>query len=949
MKQFSIQYLILVVFVGYQSHIQSQVNVDEQIAYYYSILDTSQNFELLHQTCYHIISTAQKLKNKDEEIKGVIETQLLFEAFINSDSLSVWIPIGEQILEKYHYEIRPTLYDSLIVRQHYHKARFHHLIGDYSQAITEYNWLWNNLKKEEIENNVIAFYTDMSLRCLAEIAYDNGKLSEATEHLWKSISLHEKINYENLPDQREMLFSRIAQILVEDNQIELANTVWDKAFLIQHNNQKLSEKYPYVKQWAKNTFYLKAISNLKTPDYSIDSASIWLEKANLFGQIEDNLYLSGDLNFQYGVYYSNKKEHKKSLQYFQNALEKFQKYNIEFTIDHQANTLLHIARELSFINPDTALFAIQKLFNFMDNNFTHINPKINPDPNNVDLKKYLSKAIALKNSIFLQKAKENKQDTTLIETALQCSKYQIDLLEIMREDYALEADKMTLITNVYHTLENVWETYCFHHEKTQNPEILKNLYKEQTKAKGRVMLERLSDATSLKSVGLNNDEINCLFLLKSKAANIEKSILQTKENEAKLATLHLDFALASQKYQDFRAKLETTYPLLQKQNTEANSVNVDHVQKYILDEKSAMIEYFMGDSAIFVFVFTKNIYNVIQISRPADIDKNILSLLKTITNAQTFGRSEYKNFSQWSDYFYHLLLSEVIKNLPISITKLIVIPDGQLSKLPFEILGPNNSTVTSFKKYPYLLRQYAVSYALSAQVLLLQLAAEKVENNQKKAFFAGFAPTYSESTHNLLNDVGVESYTLPGAENEVRDIASLLNGSAYIGIDATVEQFKKQAKGYRVLLLALHAIPDLQQPHFSKLLFTVQANNDTVEANLNTIDILQMDLSADLVVLSACQTGFGKMRKGEGVLSITRAFTAAGTKSVVMSLWKVPDTTTHPLMVSFFKALSKGMCKDEALRQAKLEFLDNDAFLSKQNPCFWAGFLVTGTTTSIVR
>jgi CHAT domain-containing protein len=910
-------------------------------------IDSSHDEKIIHQNCLNVIKIAEQFNLKDAEIIGIIELELLFDNTSKPDSLSFWLSRGMKIFEENQHDIRPTLYDSLLFRQHYHTGRFYYLTGNYHQAKEEFDWLWYKWKSKKNHAPLESFYTDLAMRWIAEIATSQEKYSEVVEFSWRSLRMYEISSSKSIPDQRVMIYAKLVEGLILNGELELAEKLWINTLEIINKNKASEEKYPYCKIWALYAYYTKAKANLQIASISPDSSLILLKNALIYQDAKTPPYLLGDLNFQYGKLYAKKKEHLKAIDFYEKSTV-FYKIDSLYTYDNQADCIHQIAKELVYIDKDRALFTIQKNLNSLGKNFTSIDPKINPDPNRIDLKKYLSEAIALKTAIFLQKAKENPQDPTLLETAMQCGKYQMDLLETMRSGYAMEADKMTLITNAYHALENVWETYRYQYEKTKNPEILQNLYAEQTKAKGRVMLERLSDASSLRSAGLNSDEINTLFLFKSKAASLEKTIFQTKNDDTKLATLHLDFTLASQKHQEFRKQLEQTHPRLQQQNAEANSVNVAQVQQHILDEKTAMIEYFVGDSAIFAFVFTKNTYNVHRIARPDDMDNNILILLKTITNAQTFGRSAYTNFSRWSDYFYRLLLAPTLKDLPTTITRLIIIPDGQLSNLPFEVLGQNDPIITSFKKYPYLLKQYAVSYALSTQVLLRQLAAEKEENNENKAFFAGFAPKYPESTLTRMNEESGKGYDLPGAANEVSEIATLLNGNSYLGNDASVEQFKQQANRFKVLLLAMHAIPDMRQPNLSKLLFTHQPNTDAIEADLTTIDILQMDLSADLVVLSACQTGLGKLRKGEGILSITRGFVAAGAKSVVMSLWKVPDATTHPLMVSFFKALKTGMRKDEALRQAKLEFLDNDAFVSKQNPCFWAGFVVTGTTTAVI-
>ena len=108
-----------------------------------------------------------------------------------------------------------------------------------------------------------------------------------------------------------------------------------------------------------------------------------------------------------------------------------------------------------------------------------------------------------------------------------------------------------------------------------------------------------------------------------------------------------------------------------------------------------------------------------------------------------------------------------------------------------------------------------------------------------------------------------------------------------------------------------------------------------------------MPLNADLAVLSACNTGFGVLRKGEGVMSIARAFTYAGVPATVTSLWSAPDRETSDIMVAFYKNLQKGLSRDAALRQAKLTFLDNASRSKEANPYFWAAFVPIGNMETI--
>jgi CHAT domain-containing protein len=184
---------------------------------------------------------------------------------------------------------------------------------------------------------------------------------------------------------------------------------------------------------------------------------------------------------------------------------------------------------------------------------------------------------------------------------------------------------------------------------------------------------------------------------------------------------------------------------------------------------------------------------------------------------------------------------------------------------------------------------------------------------------------------------------LPAAEAEVGAIEDALRGSeshVYIGRRATEDAFKKEAAHYRILHLATHFLSDDRQPLYSKIVLAQDPEAEE-DGYLQTYEIFNIRLNADLVVLSACNTGLGKLSKGEGLVGISRAFLYAGVPSLLVSLWSVDDESTSILMKSFYEHLSNGLNKKQALRQAKLEYLETVPN-NKRDPFYWAPFILVG-------
>ena len=155
--------------------------------------------------------------------------------------------------------------------------------------------------------------------------------------------------------------------------------------------------------------------------------------------------------------------------------------------------------------------------------------------------------------------------------------------------------------------------------------------------------------------------------------------------------------------------------------------------------------------------------------------------------------------------------------------------------------------------------------------------------------------------------------------------------------------FKMVAPDCRLLLLAMHGIADAENPELSRFLFGDQLFDSLENDNILYASELQiMQLQADLAVLSACHSGFGKLQKGEGVYSLARAFARAGVPATVMSLWLLHENSAGPLVQGFLKYLQAGKTKDEALRLAKLDYLKDDQYFEMTHPFYWAGVTASG-------
>jgi CHAT domain-containing protein len=276
---------------------------------------------------------------------------------------------------------------------------------------------------------------------------------------------------------------------------------------------------------------------------------------------------------------------------------------------------------------------------------------------------------------------------------------------------------------------------------------------------------------------------------------------------------------------------------------------------------------------------------------------------------------------------------------------LIIVPDGVLYYVPFEALLTEPAKGRSYRDLPYLLRRYSIAYVPSASVLagLREPRQEPAQASRRQvAAFAPFIlPEVAKASREATRDGSQPGFgTLPASRREVSEITGLYSGAAlsFVGNAATEAAFKHDpgVASARRLHLATHAQINEAQPELSALIFKP---GDGEDGYLDVREIFSLKLSADLAVLSACETGLGKEVTGEGLIGLTRAFFYAGVPSLVVSLWNVVDGPTPDLMRDFYKGMDQFNDKSRALQSAKLAMVAQGTYAY---PTYWASFILLG-------
>jgi CHAT domain-containing protein/tetratricopeptide (TPR) repeat protein len=371
----------------------------------------------------------------------------------------------------------------------------------------------------------------------------------------------------------------------------------------------------------------------------------------------------------------------------------------------------------------------------------------------------------------------------------------------------------------------------------------------------------------------------------------------------------------------------------------------------LLDADTALLEYFVGRDESVLFVVTRDGLTSYVLPSGRELSGLVEKVRSLI---EQYSELEIGDFRRQSSKLYRLLVGPAAKVLAGK-HSLLIAPDGPLYVFPFEVLLAGETTGLSYPDLPYLLRQHAVSYVPSASVLKGLREAEAREpprEPQEKAFVAFANPLVNGGlnggqagprTDPIRGSTETEHRSFPPllySEEEVRAIARLFAGDQvelYLGGNATKENVLDNplVESARRVHFATHGFVDEARPERSALVLTPSAGQD---GYLTVAEIFNMKLRADLLVLSACETGLGKEVGGEGIVGLTRAFLYAGAKSLIVSLWPVVDRPTADLMQNFYRSLDATGSKVEALRKAKLDMIRG----GQANPYLWAPFILSG-------
>ncbi|MFK7796618.1 MAG: CHAT domain-containing protein [Aureispira sp.] len=769
-------------------------------------------------------------------------------------------------------------------------------LGDYDNAILYYNKVIKIAKKHNLDIAENIYYPTF---CLAHCYKAQGQLQKSQKILTQLIDKLEHFSAE------KNYYYYIALI---------------------QSYHTLIEIYLSKKKFKKILYYLQELQIIhQQHDYKKSCTYLYLSK-----------------------YYTEIKDYKKAIDYIPQTLSSLSPTNKKYYHPVIFNHIAYIYQQQG--DYSKALAYCQKSLQSSSINFSKEEQYSNPSFDAFFQKHELIITLSTKLQV-LQALYEQKDTNITPQLLLSTIKLSIEVLEYKNKIFKSKSSQTYWLNREAIPLfENAIKITLDLYEQTKKKQYLNEAFMLSERSKSIMMMNALQEQNASTFGGIPKELIK-----REQELERSKKIAEKAKQDAQMMGDSVQI-----RYQDslifvyheekieLLENFEASYPKYYELKYQVQETSIQDVQEG-LDEQTFLIEYFQGQNHIYVFTISKEKAFVHHFEHNTIYDTWLASfqhLLPDVQRAQDDINKTYKTFVKASYKLYQLLLE---RNMLTDKSHLILIPDGQLAYLPFEVLltkdvaqAANQPINANFATLPYLLRQYTTNYNYSAYLFLQQ---QTQTNNKKACKILALAPSYSNKNAPTWRNPYERNLRkildqLPGATRELDSLEAMFGGAFLRDQEANETNFREIAASYDILHLAVHGLVDEAKPELSGL--ALEEDNHSVQDNiLYAYEIKQLDLNAQMVVLSACETGIGKYQRGEGVLSIGRGFMYAGVPSLVTTLWKLNDNTGPFIITEFYKNLHKGLPKDEALRQAKLLYLNRYNGIAS-HPALWACLVQVG-------
>lgn len=799
-------------------------------------------------------------------------------------------------------QVLPPQHPSL-ARAHNNIAIIYYYQGDFQRTLEYFNNAAGVLVKFYGVNHplVATAYNNIGI-----VYSEIGELTKAAENLEKAIHIREKILGKNHPDIA-VGYQNLGAIYYDMSEYDEAIRYYKRSEMI--HLEKFSEGHPQL--------------------------------ANVYANL--------------GEAYAAKEEYKQALDYYQKDLD----INLRLLgAEHPfiGDTYTKIGKTYAMIeNYDMALDHYQKALKVFLRDYNPEEAYRELSFEEVTFPYLLLETLKLKGRALKALAEQSEQPNHL-EQSLQTHLQAVTLIDQIQRSHSREGSKLVLrerTVDVYKTgFEVAYELY----QQSGDKQYKDHAFFFAEKSRNQILLEQIRQLNARDIAQIPDSLISREQHLQSRLTDLQSRIsgiaAEAQPSDSLRQALQDSLFHARRQLEEHISTLENAYPAYHELKYEPVLTRASTIREDILSPQQAMISYFFGNESLFALVLTKDTFEIRKLPVDTLLEEEVRGYRRSILESDSTTA-----FAERSHRLYKKLIQPI--NDVISGKDLLIIPGGILHYLPFESLVTQPvSTLdsTRFHNLPYLLQKHTVNYAPSAGYL--QLSNRDFDHSQTEKTFLGLAPGFSDLSasekRNLYPDYERPLSSLPLSKKEVEELGNLFDNSGgfwsflnppeqkadvYMGKSASERRFKRlPLSNYRYIHLATHAYVSEAHPDKSGILFSAP-DDSTEDGTLHAAEIYNLQLNAELVTLSACETGIGTIAEGEGMMSLSRAFQYAGAENLLVSLWSVNDRSTARLMIDFYKKQTNEAGMPAALQEAKRAMINNVEYA---HPKYWAPFIFIG-------
>ncbi|MGK0388415.1 MAG: CHAT domain-containing protein [Maribacter sp.] len=491
------------------------------------------------------------------------------------------------------------------------------------------------------------------------------------------------------------------------------------------------------------------------------------------------------------------------------------------------------------------------------------------------------------------------------------------LIAIIKPMYRYENSKSALIRESIPVYDKIITLSAERYKTSHDIKYFEWAFDAVEKSKSIRLNDIINDYKAIGSAGIPDSLFEYGQQIKTQIAYHKERLNISEQNlsEQQIKDINNILVELNTKYDDYIVGIENDFPEYYELKYSITPIDIHKIQATI-NEQDLVLNYHIQDSFLITLVISKKTFSLEKENiKQKEIEEYVGNLMKGLCARN---KNDLKEKTQ---QLYDILLRKTLKKNN-DIKHLIITPDGVLNYLSFEILAENNHNNSQVIYSKSIVYNYS-----SAQSYLNK---NTIRKRQK---LLGIAPLYNS----------VKFDRLPHAKKEIEKIHEKWGGTTLENEQANLENFKTVVNKHTIVHIAGHAEINSDFPLQSRLVFSESGD---IPYSLYAHELYNMKLDLDMVSLSACNSGIGLLKQGEGAMSLARGFAYAGCPSTVMTLWPMTDKPTMDIMVQYYSYLRQGLSKSEALRSAKLNYIKNCG-PKAEDPYFWAGIVIIGSDSPL--